>query len=79
MLRESSDRIYNSSLELGISGFHATPLWHLVVSKGVTEMEVHTEMLCQSIFFVVIFEPFRTMFYARRISTVTRYVRVNYC
>jgi hypothetical protein len=46
MLRESSDRICHSSIELRIvGGFHASLLRHLLILKGVAEMKVDTEML----------------------------------
>jgi hypothetical protein len=60
VLRESSNRICNSSKRLGIIGdFRATLLQHLLVLKGVAEMELDTGILYQCI---NIFELFGAMF-----------------
>lgn len=68
ILRETSDRICHSSVELRIiCGFHASLLRHLLVLKGVTEMEV------DRCYIIVIFESFRRMCYARRIFTLIRF------
>jgi hypothetical protein len=68
---ESPNGKSNLSVSLAFFvGVHATVLQHLLVLKGDAEIDVDTEMLYQSI---NIFEFFRMVFYARRISTMALY------